>query len=95
MALRTSREVKVFGENMTYDCYTVISSISGNKKSLHMFVTDKRYDDKTITIKTTEYNFVPSVDEDADNFYKQGYEYLKSLDDFADAMDVLEEGQTA
>jgi|HigsolmetaAR206D_1030411.scaffolds.fasta_scaffold12044_2 hypothetical protein len=36
------------------------------------------------------YSFVPSVADDAPNFIKQGYEYLKTLDKFKVAIDVLE-----
>lgn len=33
------------------------------------------------------YNFIPSVDDLAPNFIKQGYEYLKTLPEYADAID--------
>lgn len=34
------------------------------------------------------YSFPCSVEDDAPNFIKQGYEYLKSLDVFSEAADV-------
>ena len=40
-------------------------------------------------------NFVPSTDDNAPNFIKQAYLYLKTLPEFNDATDVLEEGQAA
>jgi hypothetical protein len=44
-------------------------------------------------LKTNYYNFEPNVLSTAKNFIEQGYEYLKTLDGFKDAIDLLDEGQ--
>jgi hypothetical protein len=41
-------------------------------------------------IDVKKYDFTPSVANGAPNFIKQGYEYLKTLSDYADAVDILE-----
>lgn len=46
-----------------------------------------------IPLFSKEYNFVPDVTEEAKNIFKQGYEYLFSLPEYKNAIDVLEEGQ--
>lgn len=39
-------------------------------------------------VQLRNYNFPCSVTDDAPNFIKQGYEYLKTLPEFADAIDA-------
>jgi len=95
MALKTNVNVEVYGDTTNYECYTTISNVSGNKHSLHIVVEHKKYTDKSILIKREDFSFEPSVDDMASNFIKQGYEHLKTLPIFLDAIDILEEGQTA
>jgi hypothetical protein len=67
--------------------------------------TDKTYANVTIGVYVSEeqiepvdthaYIFAVDMTDNAKNIWKQGYEYLKSLDKFADAIDVMEEGQQA
>lgn len=72
--------------------YIKIISVEGSKGSINIVVGIYK-DDKLIITKT--YTFTPSVQDSATNFIKQAYEYLKTLNDFRDATDVLESGQTA
>jgi hypothetical protein len=62
--------------------YWKIARLSGDKNemsiSLDCIVNDKVYQQKS-------YVFVPSLE--GGNFIKQAYEYLKSLPEFADAVD--------
>jgi len=37
---------------------------------------------------THQFEFVPDVTEGSDNFIKQGYDYIKTLDQFESATDV-------
>lgn len=71
-------EVKV--EN----AYLQISKISGNKNKIEFFVECKRNKDTT-TFKTEVYDFQPSPD--GKNFIAQAYEHLKTLPEYAGAID--------
>lgn len=75
-------------------CYIQITNVSGNKEKVDINVTTFLHATKQNIINTTSYSFVPTVGVDADDFIKQGYEYLKTLPEYADAIDILEEGQT-
>jgi hypothetical protein len=67
--------------------------------------TDKTYANATIGVYVNEeqeepvythaYVFGVDMTDNAKNVWKQGYDYLKSLPKFADAVDVLEENQSA
>lgn len=71
--------------------YIRIDTISGYKSSLtisvniyssqELFISGQGY------LEQKMYNFVPSVENYASNFIKQGYEYLKTLDEYKDATD--------
>lgn len=81
------------------NAYIRIDTVSGYKGSLQIsvnsyssqqdFQNGKGYLDQKI------YNFIPSVVDGSANFIKQGYEYLKTLDDYKDTTNVLEDNQTA
>lgn len=96
MALQKAYTKLVFGKTLTFDqAYSAITTVQGDKNSLNIVVVVYDTRAKANIIDQLYYSFRPSVAEDAKNFYKQGYEYLKTLDEFKDATDVLEEGQTA
>jgi hypothetical protein len=81
-------------EETQQNCYIKIDNLNGNKENLYLEV--RIYDKKGGNlIFTKNYNFVPSIVDNSKNFIKQGYEYLKTLDEFKDAIDLLDEGQTA
>lgn len=70
------------------NAYHKIDSIGGDKNQIFITLgiyTDATNNKKWLTTKT--YSFVPDVSDVTDNFIKQGYEYLKTLDEFADAVD--------
>ena len=76
-----------FGRPATLgNCYVKIISVSADKSKAEMLVgiwnesQDIRYDLK-------RYDFTPSVADGSGNFIKQGYEHLKSLDEFSNAED--------
>lgn len=77
------------------NAYIKILKLSGNKENIFLEVgvfKDFNYtDDKYV--KKSYYNFKPNVADNSDNFIKQGYEFLKTLEEFKGAMDILEEGQ--
>jgi len=76
------------------NCYIKITNLSGNKDLINIQVTV--YDTKGGKILNRKnYSFTPSVSDTSKNFIKQGYEYLKTLDEYKDAVDLLDEEQTA
>ena len=73
------------------DAYIVISSVFASKELATITVQFKS--DKDIKL-TKQYQFEPNMTDKGTNVIKQGYEYLKTLDEFKGATDVLETGQT-
>lgn len=59
-----------------------VDSIYGNKYNISFSVA--MYKDN-IVINTKGYSFIPELDRD--NFIKQAYEYLKTLEEFKDSED--------
>ena len=68
------------------NAYIVISDIRGNKENLTIAINIYT-EDKTKIKQIKRYCFTPSVGDGAVNFIAQGYEYLKTLDEFKDATD--------
>jgi len=86
MALQ--KEVTVtdsFGEDRTFpNAYHKITQISGNKEMIQAVVTSfASADGAKLQDMTT--GFVPNLSES--NFIAQAYNHLKTLPDFADAVD--------
>ncbi|MED3932977.1 hypothetical protein [Priestia megaterium] len=79
--------------------YSRIENLSGTKKSLTfslaIYLDQQAFSDGKESLKISFFTFSPSVEDSSPNFIKQGYEYLKTLPGFQDAIDVLEEGQSA
>lgn len=65
------------------DAYIVVHSVEGTKQSLNTVVHLRG---KDIAV-TKLFKFKPTVDETSDNFIKQAYLHLKSLPEFAGAVD--------
>ena len=76
------------------DVYARIEPFSGNKNIMNgvinYYIDKKSADEGKINIKSYSFCMVPSVNDDAPNFIKQCYDYLKTLPEFADTIDVLE-----
>jgi hypothetical protein len=75
--------------------YARIDSRSGKNKgtmtfTLNYYVDRQAFIDGKSEIIQEVYSFVPSVEENALNDIKQGYEYLKTLPEFEGAVDILE-----
>lgn len=72
--------------------YARIDSIGGSKDSLQFtlnyYVGQQEFLEGKGYLKQERYEFEPSVEDDAPNFIKQGYEHLKALPDFAQATDA-------
>ena len=65
------------------DAYGKITCVSGDKTGIEITLTLSGKEEQVIR----RYAFVPSVADNSENFIKQGYEYLKTLPEFANAVD--------
>ena len=68
-------------------CYVMIKSVSGDKNKISLQVVFYADSSKEQAIEYKQYTFTPSVAYGSTNFIQQGYEYLKTLQEFADAAD--------
>lgn len=80
-----------FGINLQ-DAYVKIENTNGNsvEQQLLIFVyasETARFNGKS-PIDKMSYTFSCSVEEGSPNFIKQGYDYLKTLPEFAEAIDA-------
>jgi len=82
----------VFTNGLVCDnAYIKILSVGGGKENAVIELAvfkDKSYSDNNNFIEKEYFNFVPSVAENAPNFIKQAYEYLKSLPEFVGVVDI-------
>lgn len=81
------------------NAYIRIDTVAGYKGRLDISVNSYLSKESFLSnqgyLEQKMYNFIPNVEDDAINFIKQGYEYLKTLDEYRDTTDILEEGQIA
>ena len=82
MALNIKKEVVAYGTTITLDCTVRIVNIRGNKIEI---IADCDFTNNDNIIDSKSYLFIPSLE--GDNLIKQGYEYLKSLPEYVDAVD--------
>ncbi|QWU17399.1 hypothetical protein SAMN04487895_104215 [Paenibacillus sophorae] len=72
--------------------YLRIDEQSGDKGNVnlrvHTYTTLENCQAGCPWIEEKIYNFVPSVADDAPNFIKQGYQYLKTLPEHSQAVDA-------
>lgn len=95
MALAKSIKKEIYGNEMNFNnAYHRIAHLTGDKNiitcTLEILDETKKY-----KLNEETFSFVPSITDDSKNFIKQGYEYLKTLDEYKDAIDLLDEGQTS
>jgi hypothetical protein len=64
--------------------YLKVANVNGDKNRV-AFVLSFAVDAAHDSLKTEQFSFVPSMD--GDNFIKQAYEYVKTLNGFQDATD--------
>ena len=87
MALKKSMVKTVDGFDGTLsvtDAYWKIINISGDKNELSVVIQAFNGEQQ---VGGYAGSFVPSVDENAENFIRQAYLYLKTLPEFEDAVD--------
>lgn len=76
--------------------YVKVSSFSGTKEGVDFWINyyadyESRKNGKPYILQEM-YSFVPNLG-DGPNFIKQMYQYLKTLEQFKDAINIFEEGQ--
>lgn len=73
------------------DAYIRIDTVARNKDLLTIniksYVSKQAFQEGRSYLEQKIYSFTPSVEENAPNFIKQGYEYLETLEEYQDAID--------
>lgn len=76
-----------FGHDVVLsDTYCRVSRVVGGKDLMHVNV-EVLNGDKDRLFMEKSYSFTPSVEDGSDNFIKQAYEHLKTLEEFDGAED--------
>jgi hypothetical protein len=75
------------------NCYARIDRIMGNKESMSLiinyYISQEAHLSGKIHVKQdTTHVFAASIESISPNFIKQGYEYLKTIPEFVDAIDA-------
>lgn len=74
------------------NAYYRISTVGGCKSNqiltLCLFSSQTAYKDGKACMEQKYYDFTPDVSDGSSNFIKQGYEYIKSLPEFVDSLDI-------
>jgi hypothetical protein len=93
MALIKQYSKNVYGDDVIFEnAYFKICQVSGSKEKVEMNVSIFKDSNKEIAIENKSYEFVPSIEKDASEWIKQGYDYMKTLPEFIEAIDVPEDG---
>lgn len=71
---------------MFENAYYKIKNLEGNKNKINIEIGIYEGKGKNL-LETKQYNFIPDLSDNSENFIKQGYEYLKSLDEYEQALD--------
>lgn len=66
------------------EVYLKITNVEGSKRRI---IIDLQGEYNNEIVYSNRFTLTPSITDDASNFIKQGYEYLKTLDEFKDAID--------
>jgi hypothetical protein len=75
------------GINVDFDtAYIKVSKVRGGKDELIAYVEVYNQQGGNI-VQSNQYVFQPSVDDSSDNFIKQSYNHIKTLDKFSEAID--------
>jgi hypothetical protein len=72
------------------DAYIKAKSVAGTKDNMVIELTinaSHALSDQNLSVCTRNYNFVPDL-ESEDNVFKQAYDFLKTQDEYLNAIDV-------
>jgi len=76
-----------FGENsILSDCYCKVTRVVGNKEQVYATL-EIQNKDRNKVYESKSYGFEPSVADNSKNFIAQSYDYIKSLPEYAGAVD--------
>lgn len=96
MAFKQSYSTKFLGNEIIFEnAYISIYGIEGSKYNINLAVAFYDSQNKENTLEIKYYTFVPNITDNSVNFIRQGYAFLKSLPEFNNVIDILEEGQVA
>jgi hypothetical protein len=85
MALSKNISVLAFGQEVQIpNAYIKVSSVNGTKSEVFCTVTTHTQDQDKF-VKTQIYSFAPNMN--GSNFIAQSYQHLKTLEEFAGAVD--------
>ena len=86
-----SKDVTLESGLIVENAYIRITEIAGNKHQLNIivnsYISQQAFQDGKTFLEQKLYSFTPSVEEGSPNFIKQGYEFLKTLKEYQDAVD--------
>lgn len=89
MAFKKTIKKTFFKKELVFaDSYIRIDYDSGNKDLRSITVTFYVDENKDEIIERKSYTFKPNINDDSENFIKQGYIFLKTLDEFNGVIDV-------
>lgn len=69
------------------NAYCKIIDIYGTKNNMCFNICYLEQNNKNNIMNVAFFTFTPNVADDSANFIKQGYEHLKTLDEFKNAID--------
>ena len=69
------------------NAYHKITDIKGSKQLIEFIVGIFDNSDCTNLVGIKKYQFIPDVSEDSGNFLEQGYEFIKTLEEYTGAED--------
>lgn len=91
MALTKSLTMSAYGQDVTIpDAYIKVSAVTVTSTTANAFVSVLA-SDKTTLISQSQYMFVPSLADGSPNVITQAYAHLKTLEQFAGAVDVADD----
>lgn len=67
--------------------YVMVDKLQGDKTLIEFTINHYMDSSKQTLIRATNHVFVPDVSDRAKNFVEQAYEHLKSLNEYANAID--------
>lgn len=79
--------------------YIIVDYLNGTQNTINFnvntFISKKAKEEHSQPIEFQTFQFESDTTDSALNIFKQAYEHLKSLDQYKNAMDILEDGQSS
>ncbi|MBU9378698.1 hypothetical protein [Burkholderia gladioli] len=90
MALTKAMTMQAYGQDVTVpDAYIEVTAVNVTKSNANAFVCVFAAD-RTTVISKSQYMFVPSLANGSPDIITQAYDYLKTLAEFAGAVDAAD-----